>query len=479
MSATDRSLDDPAGGASRDWPRREPAPPAAVPQSQRIRHWRHARAALPGRLFWLGVAANAGVIVWLWARNNSAMLQTWPAFYTGVGRITGLLGAYLLLVQVLLLARIPPIERLAGFDRLTVWHRRNGKLCLYLIIAHVVFITAGYALLDKLSISGEASTLLGQYPGMIAATIGTGLLILVVITSLVIVRRRMRYEMWYLVHLLAYAGIGLSWFHEIPTGNELVVNPTAAAYWTALYLATLALLVLFRIAQPALRSLWFGLRVAQVLPESDNVVSLRITGRHLDRLGAQPGQFFLWRFLSRGRWWESHPFSLSAAPDGRSLRVTVKSAGDFSGKIGALRPGTPIVAEGPFGTFTEAVRRRDRVLLIAGGIGITPVRALLETMAGDLILLYRVMSEDDLVFRDEIDRLAAERGFTVHYVVGDHRLREHRHLLSARHLPELVPDIAEREVYLCGPPAMMRLLAGNVRGAGVPRKFIHTEEFAL
>src|SRR5436309_9748311 len=95
---------------------------------------------------------------------------------TSLGRLTGLFSAYLALIQLLLLARLPVLERLMGFDRLTVWHRRNGKLCIALVAAHVVCITIGYALLDRLSIPSEATTLYYSYPGMIAATAGTGLM---------------------------------------------------------------------------------------------------------------------------------------------------------------------------------------------------------------------------------------------------------------------------------------------------------------
>ena len=196
--------------------------------------------------------------------------------------------------------------------------------------------------------------------------------------------------------------------------------------------------------------------MAEVVPEGPGVVSLRITGRRLERLHAQAGQFFLWRFLDRRRWWSAHPFSLSAAPDGNGLRITVKAAGDFTSRIGTVAPGTRIVAEGPLGRFTEAVRRSRKVLLIAGGIGITPVRALAETLAGDVVLVYRVLGESDAVFRDELEALSRTRGFRLEIVAGDHATDEGRHLLSAPHLAELVPDVAERDVYVCGPPGMLR-----------------------
>ena len=438
------------------------------------------RRAAAGLVF-ATVAANAGVIVWLWAHGGNLRPTSTGDALTSVGRITGLLSAYLALLQVILLARLPALERAVGFDRLSVWHRWNGHACIDLVVAHVVFTVWGYALMDKLSVGGELSTMLGGgvYPGMITATIGTALLLGVVATSVVIVRRRLRYEWWYAVHLLTYAGIALSWFHEIPTGNELVLDRAAADYWRALYAATIAVLLAFRVVLPLVQLARHRLRVVETVEEGPGVVSLRIAGRRLDLLRAEPGQFFLWRFLDRRRVWSAHPFSLSEAPDGSSLRITVKALGDHTARIADVRPGTLVLAEGPFGVFTESARRRRaKVLLIAGGIGITPVRSLVERMRGDVVVIYRVLSEDDLIFRRELDELAARNDFAVHYVVGDHR-GAGASLLSPNHLHELVSDAVERDVFLCGPVAMTDAIGRNLRAAGVPRRRIHLERFAL
>jgi predicted ferric reductase len=458
--------------------RSEPTPnrlPATVP----VRRHRH--RALGLTIVWIVVLANAAAIVWLWIHGGNLTLRSSGDVLTSIARLTGLLSAYLALIQVILLARVPALERLVGLDRLTVWHRWNGHACLDLVLAHVVFSVWGYALLDKLSLPKEISTMLGGgiYPGMITATVGTMLLIAVVVTSIVIVKRRLRYEWWHAVHLLAYAGIALAWFHQIPTGNELVLDTIAADYWRALYVATIVLLVVFRLLAPALAAFRYRLRVAAVVDEGPGVVSLWITGRGLGRLNAQAGQFFLWRFLTRGRWAKAHPFSLSAAPDGRSLRITVKALGDDTARMAQIPVGTRVVAEGPFGVFTEASRRREKVLLIAGGIGITPIRALLQQMRGDVIVVYRVVADEDVLFRPELDELAAATGAELHYVVGDHATEAGRWYLTPDHLRDLVPDIADRDVYVCGPPALTDIATRHVRQAGVRRSHIHAERFAL
>jgi len=426
------------------------------------------------------------VIFWIWV-NGGLLSGDLRSTSTGsvalsLSRITGLLGAYLALIEVVLLARLGWLERLVGFDRLTVWHRWNGHACLWLILAHTFLSIWGYQLTDFVPISywDETAKLIwgDVLPGMITATVGTGLVVLVVATSVVFARRHLSYELWYAVHITAYAGIALGWFHQIPTGNDLIHIVPAERYWRGLYVGTLVLIA-WRVAVPFINGFRHRLRVAEVAAEGPGVVSLRIVGRRLDKLRVAPGQFFIWRFLSRGFWWAPLPFSLSAAPDGRSLRITAKALGNHSARMNQIVPGTRVVAEGPFGVFTDAFRTREKVLLVAGGIGITPVRALVEEMEGDLVVLYRVVSEQDLVFAGELDRLAAEREFVLHYVVGDHTTPEGRELLSPAHLKELVPDVVEREVYLCGPIAFIEVLENELRRAGVPRRHLHIERFAL
>jgi predicted ferric reductase len=424
------------------------------------------------------VLGNAAVIVWLWYHGgNVTGVDDAAELVTSLARLTGFFAAYLALIQVVLLARIPWLDRLVGFDHLTVVHRWNGHATIALIVAHTLLSVWGYALLDDVSLWAEVETLLGAgvYPGMITATVGTALLLAVGLTSLAVARRRLPYEWWYTIHIAAYAGIALAWFHQIPTGNELALDDVAANYWRALYIVTLGAVVVFRLGVPAINAYRFRLRVADVVPEGSDVVSVRVTGRDLDRLDARPGQFFLWRFLTRGRWWEAHPFSLSQAPDGRSLRMTAKAVGEYTRGLRELQPGARVVAEGPFGVFTTDAKRREKTLLIAGGIGITPIRALLDELEGDTIVLYRVIQPEEVVFEDELDRSRAR----VEIVPGDHADDAGRDLLSPEHLRELVPDIAERDVFVSGPPGMVDVIERNVRRAGVPRRQVHSERFAL
>jgi predicted ferric reductase/uncharacterized protein with FMN-binding domain len=426
------------------------------------------------------VLANAVVLVGLWLHDGGILgVHSVASLLSSLGRITGLLGAYLLLIQVLLLARLRRLEALVGFDRLTVWHRTNGKVCFYLILAHVALITAGYTLTDRISLWAEVTALWTIYSGIPDAAIGTILLTAVVVTSFMVVRRRLRYQAWYGIHLTSYLAVALAWFHQLPTGNDFILNPGAAVWWSALYIVTLALVIVFRLLLPILFAFQYQLKVADVRVEGPNVVSLRLTGRNLRRMGARAGQFFLWRFLTPRLIWESHPFSLSAAPDGQSLRITVKNLGDFTRTIGEIKLGTRVIGVGPFGLFTEEMRRCERVALIAGGVGITPIRSLVEEMSGDVVLLYRVNRAEEAVFREELEDLERRKGVRVVYVVGRYDAPGGEFLLSAQHLKDLVPDITNRDVYICGPPAMTDMVDTSVRRAGVPSRQIHTESFAF
>jgi len=426
------------------------------------------------------VLANAAVVVGLWWRQGGVReVHDVAGLLTSVGRLSGLVGAYLALVQLLLLARVPLIERAFGFERVTAWHRRNGHAVLVLLVVHTGAITVGYALADGVGLGAQVRSLLSDYNGVLLALVALGLLVAVVVTSVVVVRRRLSHRVWHAVHVTAYAAIALAFSHQLATGHEFQRQPVARGYWIALYVAVGLGLVLARVVVPVVSALRHRLRVERVVPEAPGVVSLEIGGRDLDRLRVRAGQFLHWRFLTRRLWWEAHPFSLSAAPDGRRLRITIKDRGDFTRGLAEISPGTRVVATGPAGGFVDDFVSR-RVALIAGGVGIAPIRALLEELPaapGEIAVIYRATSEADVLFRSELDELARRRGADVHLVLGDHR-NGGADLLSAARLRDLIPDIAGRDVYVCGPPGMTAVTRANLRRAGVPRRRIVTESFA-
>jgi ferredoxin-NADP reductase len=393
------------------------------------------------------LAAGAAAVVWLWWRGTPARTLNGPGeALTAAGRVTGLLGAYLLLVEVLLMSRIPWLERRIGSDWVAAMHRALGGYLVSMLVAHTVLIVAGYAVTAHVGMVSETARVVLDEPDVLMATVGLVLLVGVGWLSARAVRRRLAYETWYYLHLYAY----------------------------------LAVLLTFRVGGPLRLAFRHRMRVAAVRRETPGVVSVYVTGRDLGRLRAEAGQFFRWRFLTAGRWWQTHPFSLSAAPNGRFLRLTVKASGDHSRGLGRLRPGVRVLAEGPYGAFTARLRRRRKALLLAGGVGVAPLRALLETLPagrGEMDLIYRASSSGDVLFPHELDRIARARGAAVHYLLGPRVGAHPAGQLAADRLRSLVPDLARREAFLCGPPGFIDLARRELRRAGVPRRRIHAERF--
>jgi predicted ferric reductase len=419
-----------------------------------------------------GITVALGV-----AAESAGSLKAPGGLATAAGRLTGLTAAYAMVVVVALVARFGPLERAIGQDRLVRWHRRLGPWPLYMLVLHGSLITVGYAQAAKDGVLHQFGQLLLTYPGVLAATVGGILLIAAGVTSYRLARRRMKYETWWSVHLYTYLALFLSVSHQVDTGASFVGHPAARAWWTALWVGTLGLVLVARVGLPVWRSLRHRLKVVAVTREGPGAYSVWLRGRALDRLPVAGGQFLQWRFLRRGLWWQAHPYSLSAAPTGRGLRITVKALGDHSAALRRLRPGTRVAIEGPYGVFTADARQHDRLLLIGAGVGITPVRALLEELPehADVVVMLRGSSPDDLVLRDEIADEVRRRGGRLHELVGP---REHVRL-DPRALLALVPDIAERDVYLCGPEPLQDALIESATRAGVPPSQLHHESFSF
>jgi predicted ferric reductase len=419
------------------------------------------------------VGANVVIVVGLWWRQGGiSEIHDAAGLLTSLGRVTGMVGGLLALVQLLLLARVPVLDEIA-LDRVNGWHRWNGIACVLLLVAHTVLITGGYALADGIALGREIGDLLDDYSGVLIATIGLVLLLAAAVTSAAAARRRLGRRAWHAIHLTVYLGIALGFSHQLATGHEFQRQPIARAYWWALYGATVLAVVAFRVVLPAVRSLAVHrLRVERVAAGPGGAVTVEVGGRRLDALGARSGQYFHWRFLAPGHRARARPLSLSAAPDGRAFRLTARERPGARPSLAALTPGTRVIAEGPAGGLTSAARRRARVALIAGGPGIGPVRALLEDTPGgpgDIAVLC-VGARGGAPLGEEIETLARERGVDVHWLApGDG--------LGGDRLRALVPDIAARDVFVAGPTPLVHAARAGLREAGVPRRLVASEAF--
>lgn len=409
--------------------------------------------------------------------------QSWSAvnapggWLTFGGRLTGLVGTYLMLIVVLLAGRIPIVERTLGHDVLMRWHRRLAPWTLVLIAAHGALITFGYAESARTGALHQFGQLLTTYPGILTATAGFVLLVMAGFTSARIAKRRMRYETWWAVHLYTYLALALSFSHQLAIGVMFIGHPVARVFWTGLFIGTAGVVFAYRILLPVWRSIFHQFRVAAVEQEAPGVVSLLIEGKRLRMMPIAGGQFVQLRILKRGLWWQAHPYSVSALPGDRYLRITVKELGDHSGGLSQLEPGTRIAIEGPYGAFTSQARRSDRVLMIGAGVGVTPLRAMLEDLPlhVDTVLLTRAHDERGLVLRDELARLIQIRGGRLHELLGSRRQTS----LSREALHKLVPDVARRDVFICGPAGFTTSVVGALRALGVAEDRIHHEAFAF
>lgn len=427
-------------------------------------------------LLWVGLLA--AVLPW-WLDTAPGAVNTRFATLTAAGRISGLVAGYLLLVQVLLMSRLRVLERWIGAEQLSRWHRDLGATLLVAVLAHIGLIIAGYAQVEGKSLLGEATTLLRDYEDMLSAFVAAAIMVGLGLTGIRMIRTVLPYELWYYLHLSSYAVLLLGFGHQFTHGQQLFRPGPVRTGWIGLYALVVVCVVWGRLITPAWLNLRYRLRVADVVAESPDSISIYLTGRHLDRSRVLAGQFFRWRFLAPGRWWQSHPFSLSAARNGRWLRLTIKVVGGHTAALRRLRPGTRVWVSGPSGTFTAAHRVRERALLIAGGSGIAPIRALLEELPPGAALIYRASIPHDLLLRRELDWLAEARGIEMWYVLGARDDPGPRQIFTARGLRRLVPDLTDRDVYLCGPAGLVDTSVKALRHAGVPRRQIHLATFEL
>jgi predicted ferric reductase len=389
---------------------------------------------------------------------------------------SGLLAGYGVTVMVALMSRAPALERGVGADRLARWHGKGGRAIFCLILIHGIAATAAWATVQGTSVWAATIDVL-RMPGLIAATAGTIIFLTVGAISAQSMRRKLRYETWHFLHLLTYLAIALSFSHEL-AGPDLAGLPLVQVAWSLLYTFSFGLILRYRVLAPLTQAWRHRLRVDHVVDEGAGVVSIILRGRHLHELNAESGQFFRWRFLTRTLWRSSHPFSLSAPPHHQFLRITVKAVGDGTRSIHAVRPGARVLAAGPYGAMTNGRRQGRGVLLIGGGVGITPMRALFETLpvpGRDLTLLYRASSTEEILFRDELEHIARHRGAQLIFLTGP--ASDPRNAITAQTLKAIVPDLAARDVYICASPRLSSAATTALTQAGLPRRQLHHEDF--
>ncbi len=425
------------------------------------------------------IAAACLAVTWFWWAGTPASSGATPGgALVATAELLGLLASVLVCAQLLLIARVPWFERSVGLDRLVSWHRSLGTTVVLLVVAHVLGMIVGQQLVAGQTPWGALASLLATTDDLWLALAGTVVFLAVGLTSARLLRRHLSYEWWYAVHLLVYGGIALAFLHQISAGVHFAGVPLARAAWVFLYGATAWTVLWYRVLLPLVRHVRLGVRVAAVVAEAAGTTSVWLRGQGVQGLSARAGQFFLVRFLAPGHRFTSHPYSLSLTPTDDHLRFTVGALGDHSSAVARLQPGTRVLLEGPFGRMTADRARSRQVLLVAGGAGIGPVRALAEELVAqgrDVVVLHRAHSADRLALAGEFPETPS-----LHYLPVAGRRRELGHdPLAPAALARLVPDVRSRDVFVCGPPAMVDTVRASARALGVPRAAIHTEELSL
>ena len=441
---------------------------------------RPGHAPVPHVVITLSILARVGlavvVVLAFWGESIGS-LEARGGWLTLGGRLAGLVGTYLMLVMVILVSRLPWLERSVGQDQLVRWHRRIGGWPIGLIALHVLLITWGYAQLTSVSFLRQLWTFIMHYPDILESAVALALLTMAGVTSARIVRRRVEYETWWVVHLYIYLALGLAFFHQIKIGVMFLGHPVTRALWISLWVVAALSVASFRVALPVIRNLRHQLRVSSVREETPGVYSVVVTGRQINQLAVSGGQFFQWRFMTRELWWHAHPYSLSALPKAPYIRVTVKGLGGHSNAMAHLKSGTRVIVEGPYGTFTRHSLSSKRVLLVGAGVGVTPLRALLEDLPQSIqvTVLIRATVPEDVVHRQEFVDLVAKHRGNFHELIGTRdQVR-----FSTKALHDLVGDLRDVDVYVCGPESFTQLVVIAALQLGARSERIHLETFSF
>ncbi len=429
-------------------------------------------------------AVNIAIIIYFWSQTSGSQIATGlaPALIA-IGRLCGLMAVLMILMQLTMISRVRFLEQKMGFDGVTKYHRANGQTLLFFIFFHPILITTGYSLLTGTGIIKEELEL-WAWPHVLLAVIAWCIFMTLGIMAAVRwVRSKLSYEAWYYTHIFMYLAIVLAFFHQTDNGADFA-DPIFKLYWKALYVLAFSLIIIYRFGIPLIRNLRHDFRVERVERITPSAVSIYVTGKNLSHFKWQSGQFNISQFLVKGYWWERHPFTISIEPNGQHLRISAKGVGDFTKRLEGLPVGSRVWVDGPYGVFTPKLSTNKKVLLIAGGSGITPLRAMLPQLLAekrDVVLLYGNQTVADTMLTDELEEFAATyKNFKWHNILTDDPGGKGDHgYIDNEVIARLVPEVARRDVYLCGPPAMRQKLVPILTAMEIPEDKIFYEQFRL
>lgn len=444
--------------------------------------------------FYLAILLHTVVIAYFWWHGSASLFgQDLSNFSLAIGKASGLILVSLVLLQLLIMSRAPWVEQAFGLDRLARLHHKIGRYFIIFLVLHPALIIFSYSRFAGVGIISQYFTFL-KNDDLLQASIAFYLFLGIIIYSLLVVWKRWNFERWYYVHLAMYVAIVLAWGHQLPLGGDFNVSTLFTYYWYVVYAFVGTNLLAFRFLKPILLFRKHRFTVSEIKPETADVNSVYITGDQIDTFTFTGGQFLIVRFLAKPFYWEAHPFSISKNYDGKGLRQSIKAIGDFTKTIPKIKPGTRVLVEGPYGIFTAHRSVTNKVLLVAGGIGITPYIAILEDLgkAGkDIKLIYGNKTEADIALRAELEALSEKYSIKIHHVLSNQQdlptppsnlsplTTFSKGFVTPELIQQLVPDAADRETFLCGPPPMMNALIKSLPSIGISKNKIYFEKFSL
>jgi predicted ferric reductase len=393
----------------------------------------------------------------------------------------GFLGLVIFALQFGLVARFQHVSAPFGMDALLQYHRQIAFVALAFALVHPVILFLEDP--GKLRLLNPVTAPARARLGMAAV------LALLGIVGISVFRKRLgiRYEVWQLLHgLLAVAVVGLSLAHALGVGFY-TGRGASRALWVALSAGLAALLGWVRVVKPLLR-LRRPWRVEEVVAERGSSWTLVLAPEGHAGFRFEPGQFG-WLILGRSPFaLTQHPFSISssAAGPGR-IAFTIKARGDFTATVGRVAPGTRAYVDGPYGLFTMERHGGSGFVLIAGGVGITPLISMVRTMAdrGDarpVTLVYGNKDWEGVTFREELEALSKRMNLRVVHVLeqppggwaGEKGFVTAE--LLRRHLPAGYEGL---RYFVCGPAPMMDAMERELASLGVPDARVVTERFEM
>jgi len=429
-------------------------------------------------LFLIG---NVTAVVLFWWQNSNALFSNTAGSLIALGRLAGLFAELSIATQFLLMGRISFVEQEFGHDKLNRLHRYIGYSIGLFLLSHPTLLILGYSQSEGKTFFGQITEFLLNYEDVFKAAIGLIILIAIISISLPFFRKQLKYEHWYGVHLFVYLVFILIIQHQTNFG-DFEGRRAWVLYWQILNYGIVGLLVLHRFIRPLYRFYYHGFVLDKIIPETPDATSLYISGHNLEGFKFKPGQFANLTFLNKKMFF-THPFSFSLPQNGKSIRFSVKASGDFTNKIRQLPIGTKVIIEGPLGRFTQdPAPQADKFLFLAGGIGITPIRSLIESLAGqnkDIVLLYSNKRPEDILFKTELENLKHRYHFIMTQVVekpGQEQYETGR--IDREKILRLVPDFKLREIYICGPIEMIDALKNLLLNLGANKDKIHFEKFS-